>query len=71
MKTEIDFLRGAKAGREKVKRLEKELKESEIRANAIVKKMEELVVAKQMGSVTSGSMDLADSAKLTVTKKTQ
>ena len=46
MKTEIDFLRGSKAGGEKVKKLEKDVKEAESRAGANVKKVEELVVAK-------------------------
>ena len=46
MKTEIDFLRGAKIGGDKVKKLEKDLKESETRAALNVKKVEELVVAK-------------------------
>ena len=46
MKTEIDFLRGAKIGDDKVKKLEKDLKESETRAALNVKKVEELVVAK-------------------------
>ena len=46
MKTEIDFLRGAKGAGDKVKRLEKDLKEAESRAVANLKKVEELVVAK-------------------------